>query len=208
MFTNAPFGAFFLIWYASRMDSKTFLMMGRPGSGKGTQAKLLAKKLGADIYSSGNRLREMAKGHGFVATKVKDEMAQGGLLPAWFSSHLFVQELLSLEPMDSVVFEGACRRLEEATSFNEVAEWLERPYTAVFIDISDVEVEKRLSIRKGLEGRADDASDSVERRIKEYEQNTTSAVDYFKKLGRSVEINGEQTVEEVHADILKALGVH
>ncbi|HEV7449768.1 MAG TPA: nucleoside monophosphate kinase, partial [Candidatus Paceibacterota bacterium] len=72
------------------MDVHTFLMMGRPGSGKGTQAKLLAKKLGGDIYSSGNRLREMAKGQGFVARKVKSVIDAGGLLPEWFSSHLFV----------------------------------------------------------------------------------------------------------------------
>ncbi len=187
-------------------DVKTFLMMGRPGSGKGTQAKLLAKELDADIYSSGNRLREMAKNEGFVGAKIKNVMEGGGLLPAWFSSHLFVQELLSLEPSEPVVFEGACRRLEEATSFHEVADWLERPYRALFLKISDEEVEKRLNLRKGIEGRADDASDSVERRLQEYTDNTAHAVEYFRGLGNLIEINGEQSVEAVHADILKALG--
>ena len=85
----------------------TFVMMGRPGSGKGTQAKLLAKHLGGDIYSSGNRLREMAKGPGFVSDKVKRTIDSGELLPAWFSSHLFVEVLLGLAPQDTIVFEGA-----------------------------------------------------------------------------------------------------
>ena len=100
----------------------------------------MAKNIGAEIYSSGNRLREMAKGQGFVSQKTKTEIEKGDLLPAWFSSHLFVDALLGLTPEDKIVFEGACRQLEEARAFDETALWLERPYRAVFINISDAEV--------------------------------------------------------------------
>lgn len=189
------------------METRTFLMMGRPGSGKGTQAKLLAKKINAEIYSSGNRLREMAKGQGFVAQKVKKVIDEGDLLPAWFSSHLFVDVLLGLQPEDPIVFEGACRRLFEARDFAEVAEWLERPYRAVFLQISDAEVEKRLNLRKSAEGRRDDASDTVLHRIAEYEQNTRPVVEFFRSQGALVEIQGEQEIEKVHQDILSALQI-
>jgi len=182
-------------------------MMGRPGSGKGTQAKLLAKKLGAEIYSSGNRLREMAKGPGFVNEKVKSVIDNGALLPAWFSSHMFVEALLALQPEDAIVFEGACRRLEEAQAFAETAEWLGRPYRAVFLDISDAEVEKRLTARRGSEGRADDASDTIEHREKEYEEHTAPAVEFFKSTGTLLTINGEQSIEQVHTEIVKALNL-
>src|SRR3990167_9524362 len=132
------------------MDKVTpFVMMGRPGSGKGTQATLLAKKIGAEVYSSGNRLREMAKGQGFANQKIK----------------------------------------------------------TVFLMISDSEVEKRLSLRSGVEGRADDASDAVGNRIKEYEEKTAAAVGFFKSRGALLEINGEQPIEAVHADILKSLNL-
>ncbi len=184
---------------------KTIVMMGPPGSGKGTQAKLLATNLGAEIYSSGNRLREMAKGHGFVAAKVKGVIEQGDLLPAWFSSHLFVDVLLGREPDEAVVFEGACRRLEEAQAFDQTAAWLERPYKAIYLHIGDAEVERRLSLRKGVEGRADDASDTVEHRIKEYMEKTAPAVEFFRARGTLLEINGEQAIEVVHQEILKAL---
>ncbi len=189
------------------MDTHTFLMMGNPGSGKGTQARLLAQKLGGDIYSSGNRLREMAKGHGYVADKVKKVIDEGGLLPAWFSSHMFVEVLLGLGKDDNVVFEGACRRLPEAQAFAETAAWLERPYQAIHLSISDAEVERRIALRKGIQGRADDASDTVEHRIKEYKDNTMPAIEFFRTEGKLIEINGEQTIEAVHADILKALGI-
>ena len=180
-------------------------MMGRPGSGKGTQARLLAKTMGAEIYSSGNRLREMAKGQGFVAHKVKEVIDSGGLLPAWFSSHLFVDLLLGREPEDTVVFEGACRRLEEAQAFAQTAQWLERPYKAVFLDISDSEVEKRLSLRRGIEGRKDDASDTVPHRIAEYEQNTLPAVEFFRSEGVLLHVDGGLPAEDVHREIVRAL---
>lgn len=181
-------------------------MMGRPGSGKGTQAKLLCKAIGADIYSSGNRLREMAKGQGYVAGKVKQVLDDGALLPSWFSSHMFVEVLLGLAPEDTIVFEGACRRLHEAQAFDEAAAWLERPYRAIFLNISDAEVEKRLALRKTTEGRSDDASDTIERRMREYEEHTALAVELFKSKGNVIEINGEQAIEEVHAEILEAIG--
>mgnify|MGYP001612011495 FL=1 len=181
--------------------------MGRPGSGKGTQARLLAEKIGAEVYSSGNRLREMAKGQGFVNNKIKETMGAGGLLPAWLSSHLFIEALLGLSHADKIVFEGACRRLEEAESFDETAHWLVRPYRAVFLNISDAEVEKRLALRKGAEGRSDDASDTVEHRIKEYEDHTAHAVEFLKSRGMVVEVNGEQPVDAVHQEVLKALKI-
>ncbi len=180
-------------------------MMGRPGSGKGTQAKLLAKKIGADVYSSGNRLREMAKGQGFVAGKVKRVIEEGDLLPSWFSSHMFVEVMLGLQPEDKIVFEGACRRKEEAAAFDETALWLERPYTAVYLNISDTEVEKRLNLRRQTEGRADDASDTIEHRLGEYEEFTAHAVEFFREKGVLLEIDGNQSIEEVHATILRAL---
>lgn len=181
--------------------------MGRPGAGKGTQGKLLAKKLGSDIYSSGNRLREMAKGSGYVAQKVRTAIDGGELLPPWFAAHLFVDALLTIGREEDIVFEGACRRLEEAQAFDQTAAWLERPYRAIFLNISDAEVEKRLALRKAVEGRADDASDTVERRIREYEEHTARAVEFFDSQGALLKIAGEGTVEEVHARVLAALGV-
>jgi len=181
--------------------------MGRPGSGKGTQGKLLAKKLGAEIYSSGNRLREMAKGEGFVARKVRGVLEAGDLLPEWFSSHLFVEVLLGLSPEDGIVFEGACRRRDEAVAFDETAGWLERPYRAIFLDISDEEVEKRLAIRRGIDGRSDDASDTVEHRLKEFTDKTAPAIEFLRSRGMVIDIESDGSIEEVHQKVLSALNI-
>lgn len=182
-------------------------MMGRPGAGKGTQGKRLAKKLGSDLYSSGNRLREMAKGHGHVAEKIRRVIDRGELLPAWFSSHLFVEVLLTIEQDEPIVFEGACRRLHEAQAFHETAAWLERPYQVVFLDISDEEMERRLASRRSIEGRADDASDAIERRAVEYRDHTAHAIAFFDAQGTLLRVAGEGTVDEVHARVLEALKI-
>lgn len=189
------------------MEVNTFVMLGRPGSGKGTQGKLLAKKLGSEIYSSGNRLREMAKGHGFVAEKIKKVIDSGELLPNWFSSHMFVEVLLGLDHNDPIVFEGACRRLHEAQAFDETAQWLERPYKAVFLNIPDAEVERRIADRRGVEGRADDASDKIDRRISEYNEHTAHAIEFFKQKGVLVEVSGLDTIENVHQRVVEVLGL-
>ena len=189
------------------MDTHTFVMMGRPGSGKGTQGKLLAQKLGCDIYSSGNRFREMARGSGFVAEKIRGIIDRGELLPNWFSSHLFVGALLELAPQDTIVFEGACRRLHEARAFDETARWLERPYKAVFLNIPDEEVDRRIAERKLVEGRSDDESDTVDRRLVEYEEHTALAIELFREKGVLVEVSGMDTVENVHKKVLEALGL-
>jgi len=118
-----------------------------------------------------------------------------------------VDALLGLSHKDGIVFEGACRTLPEAEAFEETSQWLLRPYKAVFLMISDAEVEKRLSLRNGVEGRVDDASDAVGNRIKEYEEKTAAAVGFFKSRGVLLEINGEQPIEAVHQDVLRALKI-
>jgi adenylate kinase family enzyme len=149
----------------------------------------------------------MAKGEGFVAGKIRSVIEDGDLLPAWFSSHLFVEALLGLSPKDGIVFEGACRRLDEAKAFDETATWLERPYQAIFLNISDEEVEQRLAVRRGVAGRADDASDVIEHRLHEYQQNTAPAVEFLRSRGRVVDIDSHGSIEEVHAKVLAALNL-
>src|SRR5665213_2788590 len=109
-------------------------MMGRPGSGKGTQAAALAERLGGSVYSSGSRLREMAASGSFFGNKAKAVMNAGDLMPVWVSQYLFEEALLKLEPANTIVFEGSCRIVEEAKRFHEAAVWLERPYVAVHIE--------------------------------------------------------------------------
>lgn len=189
------------------MEVKTFLMMGAPGSGKGTQAKLLADKIGSRIYSPGARLREMVASGSYFGKRAAEVMNKGDLMPVWTSQYLFEEALIALEPTDNIVFEGSCRILEEARRFHEVTEWLLRPYVAVYLEASEVALIERLSKRQDIEGRADDEKKAVLERFEKFKEYTLKSIEYFKKEGTLVVINGEQPVEAVHADIVKVLGL-
>ena len=180
-------------------------MMGAPGSGKGTQAKMLAEKVGGRVYSSGARLREMVATGSYFGKRAQVVMSAGDLMPVWVSQYLFEEALIGLEPADAIVFEGSCRILEEAKRFHEAAQWLERPYVAIYLEASEENLKQRLLKRHGIEGRADDAEAALAERFQKFRELTLSSIEYFKKEGTLVTINGEQTVEEVHADIVKAL---
>ena len=68
---------------------KTIAMMGKPGSGKGTQAKLLAEALQFELFSSGDAFRKVKEQDSFLGRKVKEEMDKGYLMPHWFASYWF-----------------------------------------------------------------------------------------------------------------------
>ena len=188
-------------------EVKTFLMMGRPGSGKGTQAAMLAAKVGGQVYSSGGRLREMAKSGSYFGNKTKEVMERGDLMPIWVSQYLFEEALIKLEPADTIIFEGSCRILEEAMRFHEAAVWLGRTYIAVYIDAPEEALHERLTKRSGLEGRGDDNAAALQERFDKFNEFTAKSIEYFKKEGTLVTVNGNQSVEEVHAEVLKALNL-
>jgi adenylate kinase len=180
-------------------------MVGRPGSGKGTQATLLAKKVQAPIFSTGGEFRALAAGESYLGKRLKGAMERGELLPHWLASFTFQKVLLHLEPEEKVVFEGACRTAPEAALFEEMSLWLARPYRAVYLRISEEEAWKRLLSRSATEGRADDDQTVIRKRFEEYKTKNEAVIEHFKAVGTLVEVNGEQPIEVVHADVLKAL---
>jgi adenylate kinase len=188
-------------------EVKTFLMIGRPGSGKGTQGNLLAQKIGARVYSSGSRLRDMAATGSYFGHRAKEVMDRGDLMPVWVSQFLFEEALVLLAPQEAIVFEGSCRIVDEAMRFHEAATWLERPYTAVYIDASHANLRERLIKRAALEGRTDDHIETLDKRFQNFTNMTMKSVEYFDSVGRLVRVDGDQSIDAVHKDILKVLNL-
>lgn len=187
------------------MTAPVYIFMGRPGSGKGTQSELLAKKIGGVVFSTGGKLREIAKQDSLVGRKVKEVIDNGNLMPHWFAAYLFEQAVLELPPDRSIVFEGVGRRLPEAELFESVMKWLGRPYTVIHVDVSEKSITRRLEKRRHVEGRADDHN--IARRLNEFTENTEPSLDYFRSIGRVVEVDGEPAPDIVHASVLKALKI-
>lgn len=186
-------------------DTRTIFFVGKPGSGKGTQAKLLADKTGWPIFGSGNEFRKIAQEPTVVGKKVKEEIDAGLLSPPWFAMYLYQKALFSIPEGQSAIFDGFNRKIPEAELIIASLKWLERPFKVVNIVISDEEVVKRLAIRQKSSDRVDDHF--VPERLKEYEKFTKDAIEIFRKEGVLIEVNGEQEREAIAEDVLRVLNI-
>lgn len=191
--------------YTRGMDN-TFIFAGRPGAGKGTQAKLLAEKMNAQFISAGAELRKFAELDTPISVKVKEEIEQGVLLPHWVPIYLFHQIVFGLKGDEPIVLDGFARRPLEARTITNTFNWIDRPFTVIYLDIPEEVVRERIEIRKKTQNRADDdADDSVEMRIKEFNEHTLEAVEYFKDHAHVVEIDGTKSIEEIQEEIWQSI---
>jgi adenylate kinase len=187
-----------------RIMIQLIAMLGKPGSGKGTQAGKLAEKLGYKLYSTGNRFREIAAGDTVVGSQVRNTIDNGRLMPHWFASYLFEEALFTFKEEDKgIVFEGTGRTEPEAQLFHEIAEWMGLNYVVCNLEVSDEEVTKRILVRQKTQNRADDTEEVIKTRLGEYRRLNVPAIDYFKTTGNLIEIDGEQSPQKVHAEIMR-----
>lgn len=187
------------------MDTQTIFFIGKPGCGKGTQAKLLSEKTGWAVIGSGKEFREIAQEDTPVGRKVREENYQGLLQPHWFAMYLYLKNLFSLPEGANVIFDGFNRKEEEARLVVDSLVWLNRSFKVILIDISDEEAKRRVIERREKENREDD--NFLDTRLHEYEHYTKKAIALFESQGALVTINGERTREEIAEDITKALGL-
>lgn len=183
----------------------TVLFIGKPGSGKGTQAALLSEATGWKATASGDLFRALIKEDTHVAARMRQEHEQGMLAPDWFATYLFQKSILPVPPEEGVIFDGFGRKVAEAKVVIDVLTWLQRPFTAVHIKVSDEEIIERLGKRAEVSGRADDLN--VAKRLEEFRLHTEPSVEVFRDAGLLIEVDGMGTPEEIAASIKKELGI-
>ena len=182
-----------------------FVLIGPPGSGKGTQAKLLAKHFDNLHYiSTGQLFRKLVKEKTHTGEKIKETLESGGLIFDDLATTLWMYEIaFNVKKNQGIIADGFPRRLQEARDLDAFLKFLDRKKNTYFflIGISEKEALKRLPKR----GRADDEIKDIKRRFALYRKRTVPAMNYFKKQGLLIKINGEQSIENVFKDILKAI---
>lgn len=190
----------------SLKDKLTLVVLGRSGSGKGTQAAFLVRRLkryGVKYISTGDLLRQFRKNDGTVARYAARVLETGGLIPAWLVTFLWSKELIEKKHYGRhLVFDGAPRRLLEAELLDEGLVWLGRPPSVcVYLDVDASEVTRRLLFR----GRADDTKRVIRNRLAYFPKYVLPVIKYYHRNHRFIHINGEQTIEKVQQDIDRAL---
>jgi adenylate kinase len=187
------------------MDTRTVFFIGKPGCGKDTQAELLSKTTGWPVLSAGDQFRALAKEESVLGRKIKKEIDAGALAPDWLAMHMYLSSLLKLADENSVIFDGFSREVSQAKLIITSLAWLKRPFTVLNIAVSDESVKKRLALRAQTFGRADDGV--VDERLKEYYKNTEPAIEFFKKEGILMEIDGEPAPEKIAENIRSVLNI-
>lgn len=191
-------------------DPFNFLFLGRSGCGKGTQSKLLIKYLqgnnfGETLYIyTGDKLRNFVeKEENRAARLAKSKMKAGGLLPSFLAVWLWSGALIEgVEESNNVIMDGSPRTLLEAMLADDAMEFYDRKKVVpVFLETSEEWSTQRLLGR----GRSDDSIESIKKRMAYFEKDVQPVIDYYEKRSkrRLIRINGEQSVEEVHREILE-----
>lgn len=185
--------------------TKNFVLIGRSGSGKGTQAEFLMEYFGNLVYiSTGALFRELAKADTVASKKVIDILESGGLPFDDLATTLWMHEIaFKVKEDQGFIMDGAPRRPQEAQNLDRFLEFLDLDKRTFFIliDISREEAFKRLSAR----GRSDDSKDAINSRMDYYEKIVRGVVEHYESRRRLIRINGEQSVEDVHKDIMEAI---
>jgi len=178
------------------------VLLGPPGSGKGTQAAALARHFNVPVISSGELLRGRAAGGGEESRHVAELLVRGELVPDELAVTV-VNEALKGAGTDGYIIEGFPRTVAQA-------EHLDAPPidAVVHLAVPDEVARDRIAGRSG-HGRSDDARrDIVERRLRDYHSETEPLLDLYGRRGVLRSVDGGQTLEAVTAEILRALDAH
>lgn len=186
----------------------TVLFIGRPGSGKGTQAKTLCDKLGWTHFSTGDQFKTLRDDTTALGNRVRAAYDEGKLLPDWFATYLFEKTVLDLTPEQGIACDGYPRSLPQAEIFDDILAWLGRKYLVIDLVVSEEEAMRRQLERSKVENRPDSGTEEkIKVRFETYKQSTEPILQFFHEKGLVTEIDGEQSPEAVERDIAKALGV-
>ncbi len=211
------------------------IMLGPPGAGKGTQAAMLAKRLGIPHVASGDLFREALQAKTELGLKAKSYMERGELVPDEVTIAMIRERLLQPDCDEGMILDGFPRTIEQAEALKGLlAEQGKTVEAALFIDAPEEELVRRLSSRwtcrkcqavynvisnppreKGkcdvcggeLYQRIDDEPDTVRNRIRVYWDQTSPLIDYYRHEGLLTTIQSEGGIAHVHEKILSALRV-
>lgn len=181
------------------------VFLGPPGSGKGTQARLLAERLRVPAISTGEMLRAAVHEGTSLGGKVKAVMEKGDLVSDDLMIAL-IRERIAAPDAAGFVLDGFPRTVEQAVALEKMLSGNEKAISAVVnLLVPETALIDRLAGRSGLERRADDGRDTVLERLRVYHEKSEQLIEFYRRRGLLTEVDGTGTVSEVTDRIGNAL---
>jgi adenylate kinase len=209
------------------------VLFGPPGAGKGTQAKYISEEFNIPHVSTGDILRENVREGTALGKKAKAYMDKGELVPDAILIDIIKDRLQKPDTKKGFLLDGFPRTLRQAEALDVILDDINKSIDVVVnVDVGDNEIIRRLSGRRTcrscqatyhiksnppkapgicdqcggeLYQRADDTEAAIKHRIEVYKKQTQPLIDYYKKKGLLVDIDGEREIDEVRADIIGIL---
>ncbi|MEP6946904.1 MAG: adenylate kinase [Acidobacteriota bacterium] len=213
--------------------NKIIVLIGAPGAGKGTQARLLQERRGIPQISTGDMFREMKTLDTPLALEVQEIMASGKLISDEITFRIVRERTSKADTAGSYVLDGYPRTAVQAGQLEELAKEQGKEIQAIEVDVPRDELMKRLTGRRScpvcgeiyniyskpsaddgfcdlhpdspLEHRADDFEEKVKVRLATYDELTKPLLDYFERSGRLVKISGSGELEDIYGEIEKLI---
>ena len=182
------------------------VLLGAPGSGKGTQAALLKDHYAIPHISTGVLLREAVAAETPLGQQAKEIIARGELVPDDVMLDLIRERLGQDDVSGGFILDGYPRNLKQAEALDELLGELGQPVEeAVLIEVNEDMVVERIAKRAAEEDRSDDTEAVVRNRMRVYQEQTAPVAGHFETQGLLTRILGEGTIDEVLERIKGAL---
>jgi len=182
------------------------VLLGAPGSGKGTQATRLKQHLQVPHISTGDLLRAEVAAGSALGLEAKGVMARGELVSDAILLGMLEERLSRPDTGGGFVLDGYPRNLIQADALNTLLARVKQPFDyAVQLDVATELLVGRIAGRAKAEGRADDTPESVRTRLQIYNDQTAPVIDYYRQLGQLTVVDGVGSLDEVFTRIIEAI---
>jgi adenylate kinase len=174
------------------------ILLGPPGSGKGTQGEILAKRTGITRVSTGDLLREAVEQGTTLGKRAKSYMEQGLLVPDDVIVALLREVMATPQAAKGIIMDGFPRTATQAAAVERlVAERKQRVDKVLYFNVPDEELKKRVMGRGVIGGRSDDTVEALQQRLAVYREQTAPLVAFYGERGNLVQIDAVGSITQI-----------
>lgn len=183
------------------------LILGAPGSGKGTQGKILAERLGLPKITTGDLLRAAMRDGTPLGMEAKKYYEAGKLVPDGVVLGMIKDELARPEAKDGAILDGFPRTAAQAELVDKtLAARGQRLNHVLLLDVTEEELVRRMRQRAQVEGRSDDTPEVIATRLQVYQRDTAPLIAHYAQRGIVHRVPGTGTVEQIAEEIKRIIG--